>query len=107
MMSEQTSFMEGLAAKEIAQSAHEVTYKDWLREARRAAYAHARANGKVTSDDVHRLTPLPAWIHHNVMGSVFKSQHFVMLGFVQSARKSAHARWIREYAIAPRHGNGG
>ena len=63
---------------------------------------HARQYGKVSSDDVHRLTPRPAWIHHNVMGSVFKSRHFIQLGFVQTARKSAHARWIREYGIEPK-----
>lgn len=83
--------------KDIALDSHEVTYADWLLEARRAAWKHAREYGEVCADDVHRLTPLPKWAHHNAMGAVFKTRFFEQIGWKASQRRDAHARTIRVY----------
>lgn len=77
----------------------DLKYTDWIREARRAAWKHARDNGTVTADDVHRLTPAPPWVHHNAAGAVFKSEHFRQVGFTNSVRPEARARTIRVYEI--------
>jgi hypothetical protein len=89
----------GLAAKDIALKTHEVHYEHWLAEARNAAFRFAQTNGFVCSDDVHRLCPMPSWVHHNAMGAVFRDNRFVRRGYVQSKRPSAHARVISDYVL--------
>lgn len=91
--------LSGLAARNIALDTHEVTYSDWLKDARESAYRFCILNNTVSSDDVHRLTPLPPWIHHNVMGAVFRDHRFVARGYIQTRRPSGHARIIREYVL--------
>jgi hypothetical protein len=83
----------------------ELRYDNWLREARRAAWKWARQHGTVTADDVHRLTPIPPWIHHNCAGAVFRSEHFRQVGFINSTRAEARARTIRVYEIVRRTAN--
>ena len=95
----QHDLLSGLAARDIALDTHEVTYRNWLDEARAKAFAHATAHGTVTSDDVHILVPVPAWVHHNAMGAVFRDHRFISTGFVQTKRKSGHARWIHSYGV--------
>lgn len=90
---------QGELLRDGAIAQHEEKYADWLREARRAAYRHARDHGTVCADDVQRLCPPPPWVHHNAMGAVFKSEHFEHTGFVASRRKEARARTIRTYRI--------
>jgi hypothetical protein len=98
-MNEQEDLLAGLALRDIAHDTQEVVYKDWLQDARAKAYAHAVACGTVCSDDVHRLSPVPPWVHHNAMGAVFRDKRFKIAGWVQSKRPSAHARTIRIYHV--------
>lgn len=89
----------GQQLRDDALAQHELRYDDWLRDARRAAWAWAREHGTVTADDVHRLTPCPPWVHHNAAGAVFKSEHFRQVGWTNSIRPEARARTIRVYEI--------
>ena len=98
-MAQQQDLLAGLAARDIALDTHEVTYADWLKDAREKAYRHAREFGAVCSDDVHALCPLPPWVHHNVMGAVFRDERFVRVGYKQSTRPSGHARVISQYEL--------
>lgn len=93
---------QGELLRDNALANHEVNYDNWLRDARRAAYRHARDHGIVCADDVQRLCPPPPWVHHNAMGAVFKSEHFEHVGFMCSQRKEARARTIRTYKIRGR-----
>lgn len=99
-MATQADLLAGLAARDIALGTHEATYADWLREAREKVYLRAKERGRVTSDDVHELTPLPSWVHHNVMGAVFRDKRLRAVGFTHTKRPSGHARTIRIYEAA-------
>ena len=73
-------------------------YSDWLSDARKIAYAFAKAHGAVTTDDVHRICPLPEGANHSLMGAVLRSPDFKFIGYTQSTRPSAHGRVIRIYS---------
>jgi hypothetical protein len=90
---------QGELLRDNALANHEVNYENWLLEARRAAYRHARDHGLVSADDVQRLCPPPPWVHWNAMGAVFKNGYFEHVGFMCSQRKEARARTIRTYRI--------
>jgi hypothetical protein len=87
----------GEALRDAALGTHEVTYAEWLLQARRAAWKYAKQNGVVTADEIHHLAPMPKWQHRNAAGAVFKCKWFEQIGFTTSVRKSAHARTIRQY----------
>lgn len=90
---------QGELLRDNAIANHEVNYSNWLLEARRAAYRHAREHGIVSADDVQRLCPPPPWVHWNAMGAVFKIKYFQHEGFTTSKRPEARARTIRTYTI--------
>jgi hypothetical protein len=90
---------QGELLRDNALANHEQKYDNWLLDARRAAYRHARDHGTVCADDVQRLCPPPPWVHHNAMGAVFKNGFFEHDGFTLSKRPQARARTIRTYRI--------
>jgi hypothetical protein len=73
----------------------------WLAQARAVARRVAQERGKVTSDDIHTLCPLPEGAHHNLMGAVFKTTGLVQIGWTQTERPEGHGRVIRVYAHPP------
>lgn len=71
----------------------------WLEQARHLAVQIAKRKGFVSSDDIHKVCPLPDTAHHNLMGAVFKDKQFDPVGYCPSTRPSAHGRIIRIYCI--------
>jgi hypothetical protein len=70
---------------------------DWVGKARFMAIQHAMIHGTVSSDDVHRICPMPMNESRNAMGAVFRTQNLQLVDFKQSERVSAHARRIGVY----------
>ena len=73
----------------------------WVEKARRTAREIASQRGRVTSDDLHEVCPLPDGAHHNIMGAVWRGIGLPVLGYETSRRPEAHGRVIRVYG-APR-----
>lgn len=76
---------------------------DWLETARDrlAAFCRERPGIEVTSDDVHRLTPKPEYLHDNILGAVFRDRRFEPTGqWKQTSRPSGRARAVRLYRLA-------
>jgi hypothetical protein len=72
----------------------------WLTRARQTAAEICLVKGTVSSDDVQNVLPLPAGVHHNAWGAVFRAPWFIRTGqFVQSQRPEAHARWIQVWRL--------
>jgi hypothetical protein len=71
----------------------------WLEQARFLAEKIAREQGRVSSDQIHEVCPLPEEAHPNLMGAVFKDSRFEPVGYIPSQRPSAHGRIIRIYCI--------
>lgn len=77
-------------------------YGDWVDKARASAIQFAKTHGKVTSDDLYEICPLPEGAHPNLMGSVWRGINLRMIGYTQSRRPEAHGRIIRVYSNEPR-----
>lgn len=71
----------------------------WLAMARKMAVWICRRDGKVTSDDLHRIMAKPP--HPNCFGAIFHDKRFTWTGeYVKSKRREAHAREIRVWRLA-------
>lgn len=92
---------EGRRRRDVGLGAVARGWDDWLGRARDTARRVARERGKVSSDDIHALCPLPAGAHHNLMGAVFKTTGLVQIGWTQTERPEGHGRVIRVYAHPP------
>ena len=85
----------GIAARDRGLAAVEINGQDWLMDARRAAIAICAGSGRVTSDQVLKLTgPLPTHLHPNTMGAIFKGSDWTVIGYRMSSRPSRHAARI-------------
>lgn len=73
----------------------------WVERARRVARDIAAQRGRVTSDDLHEVCPLPEGAHHNLMGAVWRGIGLPVLGYETSRRPEAHSRVIRVYGPPP------
>lgn len=73
---------------------------DWVGKARYFAIQHARLHGTVTSDDIHRICPMPDSVHPNSMGAIWRTKELVCVGYTVTQRKSGHARRIGIYKPA-------
>lgn len=72
-------------------------YPEWLAKARKHAVEIAQAEGRVSSDDIHEICPMPEGAHPNLMGAVFRNINLYLAGYKRSTRPSAHGRVIRVY----------
>lgn len=75
---------------------------DWVDRARQTAVAFAKLHGRVTSDDLYEICPLPEGAHPNLMGSVWRGIDLRVIGYAPSRRPEAHGRIIRVYTNEPR-----
>lgn len=74
--------------------------QEWIEEAREAmVYLLQTGSSYVTSDDIHRMCPLPRYLHKNTMGSVFNSRDFRSVGYTKSRRPSANGRVIQQWVL--------
>ena len=64
----------------------------YLAKARQAAHKLAQQKGFVTSDDVVNVVGMPN--APSVVGSIFKGNGFVKVGYTPSTRTSTHGREI-------------
>ena len=90
----QLSFDKALAAQEAIVAALEVRYPRFTDRARQLAVAICHERGCVTSDDLREAMPIPAGVHHNAMGSVFRGGLFVRIGWRNSAQPRRHGNRV-------------
>jgi hypothetical protein len=72
---------------------------DWIAQARLAARRIAAEQGAVTINDVREICPPPTEADPRIMGSVFKTDAFVRVGFQVSSRRSCHGRMIGVFRL--------
>lgn len=81
----------------------EANGKEWLRRARDMAMALLERPGffpdGITADDVRVYCPLPAGLHVNTWGALFKDPRFVPVGDAQTTHKAGHARRVRRWGL--------
>lgn len=71
----------------------------FLKVARNIAYALAKKNGRVTSDDVRRNCPLLP-LHPNCYGAIWRDRRFAFSGrYVQSEAVSRRGGMQREWVL--------
>src|SRR5215213_6661791 len=95
---------EGLERREKGVRRMEERFEDYMTKARMAL----KNSGLdyVTSDDLHRLFPLPEGVHHNAIGAVFLHSLFARTDhFIRSTRPDAHGRMIRKWRVRRRASN--
>src|SRR5215213_8397454 len=89
---------EGLERREKGVRRMEERFEDYMMKAHMAL----KNSGLdyVTSDDLHRLFPLPEGVHHNAIGAVFLHSLFARTDhFIRSTRPDAHGRMIRKWRV--------
>jgi hypothetical protein len=64
----------------------------YLAKARQAAHKLAQQKGFITSDDVVNVVGMPS--SPSLIGSIFKGNNFIRIGYTQSTRSSTHGREI-------------
>ncbi len=74
----------------------------WVRQGRQVAELIAAKEGKVTSDDVRAVHPVPDGWDPRILGAIFNAKRrgfpFVKIGYTQTKYKQAHARPIPIWA---------
>lgn len=87
--------------KESALRVLEATRKEYLEEARMAArkIALSSESKTCTVDEVREVCPPPKDIDGRVMGAIFNSKDWEMVGFERSKRKTCHKRPISRFAL--------
>lgn len=75
----------------------DATKETWLKNARIEARRIASERGQVCADDIHKALPLPRYIDHRIMGSVFEGMNCI--GSKRSERSKCHHRKIGIFAI--------
>lgn len=57
----------------------------------------------ITSEDVTKVLPLPAYLHPNTIGGLFKgSGEFEAIGYAVARNPKAHGRVIRRWSLKNR-----
>lgn len=65
-----------------------------MERARAVAIRICHERGEVTADDVREYLGIPANVHHNAMGSVFRRDIFECVGWRSSSQPQRHANRI-------------
>lgn len=73
--------------------------QDYLARARATARRLLVSRDYITIDDVREVCALPAYLHRNLLGSVFKTDDFQMVGIVKARRKSSNGRWVMKWSL--------
>lgn len=77
----------------------EIRQAEFLDRCRALAVEICKRKGTVSINDIRARIEVPPGVHPSVLGSVFKSQAFSVVGFTEAAHPQAHARIVRVYAL--------
>lgn len=94
MVAVQLSLFDAQDRRDKALNGLEDKYPDFLARARHVATTIAERQGEVTADDVREFLPIPANVHHSVMGSVFRSPQWKRIGWRRSSQPQRKASVI-------------
>ena len=101
----QLSLDDALKRRDLALDGLEDKYPDFLARARHVAVVIAEKEGEVTADDVRELLPIPANVHHNAMGSVFRESRWKRIGWRKSSQPQRHANRVGIWRLRDGYGN--
>lgn len=73
--------------------------QEWLDEARETARNLLKKSKFITVEDVLKKCPRPQYIHKNTVGSIFKDDDFVAVGWRRSARPLMNGRQVRVWTL--------
>lgn len=77
----------------------EIRQTEFLESCRALAIEVCKRNGRVSINDIRARISVPPGVHPSVLGSVFKTKAFSVVGFTEAAHPQAHARIVRVYAL--------
>lgn len=77
----------------------EIRQAEFLERCRALAVEVCKRRGTVSINDIRARIAVPPGVHPSVLGSVFKSKVFSVVGFTEAHHPEAHARIIRVYAL--------
>ncbi len=67
---------------------------EFLAYARSVADEFYKFNGSVTTDNIRNLIDIPETINKKVLGCVFNTKEWVLIGYTKSKVKTSHGRTI-------------
>lgn len=77
----------------------EIRQTEFLERCRALAIEICKRQGRVSINDIRARISVPPNVHPSVLGSVFKTKAFSVVGFTEAAHPEAHARIVRVYAL--------
>lgn len=89
----------GRALRDTQLAMFQLQQAEFLAECRAVAMQVARRNGQVSINDVRQAVSVPPGVHPSVLGAVFKTKQFKVVGYTQAEHPGAHARIVRVYSL--------
>lgn len=77
----------------------EIRQAEFLESCRALAIEICKRKGEVSINDIRARISVPPGVHPSVLGSVFKTKAFSVVGYTEAAHPQAHARIVRVYAL--------
>lgn len=77
----------------------EIRQAEFLESCRALAIEVCKRQGSVSINDIRARISVPPGVHPSVLGSVFKTKAFSVVGYTEAAHPQAHARIVRVYAL--------
>lgn len=71
--------------------------QEWLTDTREYAMQLSDGYKVITIEDVLVAKPLPDYLHHNTIGSLFNRKDFKHVGYTTSKRRVSHGRVISQW----------
>lgn len=89
----------GRALRDSQLALFETKHAEFLDACRTLAVEVCKRRGVVSINDIRSRLTVPPGVHPSVLGSVFKTRNFSVVGFTEAAHPQAHARIVRVYAL--------
>jgi hypothetical protein len=71
----------------------------FLARCRALAVLVCKERGEVSINDIRAIIEMPPGVHPSVLGAVFRTKQFRVVGLTEAAHKQAHARVVRIYKL--------
>ncbi len=89
----------GRALRDSQLALFEIRQTEFLERCRALAIEVCKRQGSVSINDIRARVSVPPGVHPSVLGSVFKTPAFSVVGFTEAVHPQAHARIVRVYAL--------
>lgn len=89
----------GRALRDSQLALFQLREAEFLETCRALAIEVIKRNGKVSINDIRERLAVPPGTHPSVLGAVFRTKQFRVVGFTEATHPQAHARIVRVYAL--------